>query len=270
MALRFFEQSVLRRSRHMRTRSTSRQRDRRRLHPQGVAKRRPAWSTPSSGPTLTHPVLDYDKTAFLKNPVYSRDYSAGQEPGALIFPSFDVARRVLEDTIGQRCSFGIIQGLNSLSLVACCSCCPQAFSLIFGLMRDWPSDSRRLLHARYLSRTTALRAWAGPRSLGGGARGPASSFAAIGGLFERLVLTRLRRQPARTGAGDAGMSFIISDACLMTWGGDSIRCRRRGVCRRRRASSAWCFRPIGWCWSDARSSRPSRCIFFWSGPVWAP
>jgi branched-chain amino acid transport system permease protein len=46
--------------------------------------------------------------------------------------------------------------------------------------------------------------------------------AALGGLFERLVLTRLKANPLGQVLVTLGMSFIISDACLMIWGGDSI------------------------------------------------
>ena len=47
-------------------------------------------------------------------------------------------------------------------------------------------------------------------------------MAAIGGLFERLVLTRLKTNPLGQVLVTLGMSFIISDACLLFWGGDSI------------------------------------------------
>jgi branched-chain amino acid transport system permease protein len=46
--------------------------------------------------------------------------------------------------------------------------------------------------------------------------------AAIGGLFERLVLTRLKTNPLGQVLVTLGMSFIISDLCLVLWGGDSI------------------------------------------------
>jgi branched-chain amino acid transport system permease protein len=46
--------------------------------------------------------------------------------------------------------------------------------------------------------------------------------AAIGGLFERLVLRRLKANPLGQVLVTLGMSFIISDACLVLWGGDSI------------------------------------------------
>jgi branched-chain amino acid transport system permease protein len=54
------------------------------------------------------------------------------------------------------------------------------------------------------------------------ALGAGIAVAAIGGLFERLVLARLRTNPLGQVLVTLGMSFIISDACLMLWGGDSI------------------------------------------------
>src|SRR5947208_14923706 len=45
---------------------------------------------------------------------------------------------------------------------------------------------------------------------------------AIGGIFERLVLAQLKANPHGQVLVTLGMSFIISDACLMLWGGDSI------------------------------------------------
>src|SRR5260370_5019675 len=48
------------------------------------------------------------------------------------------------------------------------------------------------------------------------------AVAAMGGLFERLVLTRLKTNPLGQVLVTLGMSFIISDACLALWGGDSI------------------------------------------------
>jgi len=54
------------------------------------------------------------------------------------------------------------------------------------------------------------------------ALGAGIAVAAIGGLFERLVLARLRNNPLGQVLVTLGMSFIISDACLMLWGGDSI------------------------------------------------
>src|ERR1700743_2063087 len=68
---------------------------------------------------------------------------------------------------------------------------------------------------------TALRAWDG-LNIWVTALGAGIAVAAIGGLFERLVLTRLQTNPLGQVLVTLGMSFIISDACLMLWGGDSI------------------------------------------------
>src|ERR1700742_2874231 len=68
---------------------------------------------------------------------------------------------------------------------------------------------------------TALRAWDG-LNIWVTALGAGIAVAAIGGLFERLVLTRLKGNPLGQVLVTLGMSFIISDACLMLWGGDSI------------------------------------------------
>jgi branched-chain amino acid transport system permease protein len=117
--------------------------------------------------------------------------------------------------------FWIIQGLNSLSLGGLLFLLSSGFSLIFGLMR-----LANLTHGAFFMLgtyfgATAMRAnpdlsiwtmavWAGV------------AVAAIGGLFERLVLTRLTTNPLGQVLVTLGMAFIISDACLVLWGGDSI------------------------------------------------
>src|SRR6266852_1164280 len=117
--------------------------------------------------------------------------------------------------------FWIIQGLNSLSLGGLLFLLASGFSLLFGLMR-----LANLTHGAFFMLgtyfcATAMRAdsdlsiwtvavWAGV------------AVAAIGGLFERLVLTRLKTNPLGQVLVTLGMSFIISDACLVLWGGDSI------------------------------------------------
>jgi branched-chain amino acid transport system permease protein len=68
---------------------------------------------------------------------------------------------------------------------------------------------------------TALRSWDG-LNIWAAALGAGIAVAAIGGLFERLVLTRLKTNPLGQVLVTLGMSFIISDACLMLWGGDPI------------------------------------------------
>jgi branched-chain amino acid transport system permease protein len=117
--------------------------------------------------------------------------------------------------------FWIIQGLNSLSLGGLLFLLSCGFSLIFGLMR-----LANLTHGAFFMLGTYFAAIA-MRSYDGlniwvTALGAGITVAAIGGLFERLVLARLRTNPLGQVLVTLGMSFIISDACLMLWGGDSI------------------------------------------------
>jgi branched-chain amino acid transport system permease protein len=117
--------------------------------------------------------------------------------------------------------FWIIQGLNSLSLGGLLFLLSSGFSLIFGLMR-----LANLTHGAFFMLGTYFGAVT-LRSFGGlniwvTALGAGIAVAAIGGLFERLVLTRLKTNPLGQVLVTLGMSFIISDACLLLWGGDSI------------------------------------------------
>src|SRR6478672_11918326 len=115
--------------------------------------------------------------------------------------------------------FWIIQGLNSLSLGGLLFLLSSGFSLIFGLMRLANLTPGAFFMLGTYFGATAMRAnpdlsiwtmavWAG------------IAVAAIGGLFERLVLTRLKTNPLGQVLVTLGMSFIISDACLVLWGGD--------------------------------------------------
>jgi len=117
--------------------------------------------------------------------------------------------------------FWIIQGLNSLSLGALLFLLSSGFSLIFGLMR-----LANLTHGAFFMLGTyfaavALRSfdWL---NIWVAALGAGVAVAVLGGMFERLVLTRLKTNPLGQVLVTLGMSFIISDACLMLWGGDSI------------------------------------------------
>ena len=117
--------------------------------------------------------------------------------------------------------FWIIQGLNSLSLGGLLFLLSSGFSLIFGLMR-----LANLTHGAFFMLGTyfaaiALRSFDG-LNLWVVAIGAGIIVAALGGLFERLVLTRLKANPLGQVLVTLGMSFIIADACLMIWGGDSI------------------------------------------------
>jgi branched-chain amino acid transport system permease protein len=117
--------------------------------------------------------------------------------------------------------FWIIQGLNSLSLGGLLFLLSSGFSLIFGLMR-----LANLTHGAFFMLGTylgavALRSYSG-LNIWVAALGAGIAVAIIGGLFERLVLTRLKTNPLGQVLVTLGMSFIISDACLVLWGGDSI------------------------------------------------
>jgi branched-chain amino acid transport system permease protein len=117
--------------------------------------------------------------------------------------------------------FWIIQGLNSLSLGGLLFLLSSGFSLIFGLMR-----LANLTHGAFFMLGTylgavALRAYSG-LNIWVTAIGAGVVVAALGGVFERLVLTRLKTNPLGQVLVTLGMSFIISDACLVLWGGDSI------------------------------------------------
>src|ERR1700710_1785799 len=117
--------------------------------------------------------------------------------------------------------FWIIQGLNSLSLGGLLFLLSSGFSLIFGLMR-----LANLTHGAFFMLGTYFAAVA-MRSFDGlniwvTALGAGIIVAALGGLFERLVLTRLKSNPLGQVLVTPGMAFIISDACLALWGGDAI------------------------------------------------
>ncbi len=117
--------------------------------------------------------------------------------------------------------FWIIQGLNSLSLGGLLFLLSSGFSLIFGLMR-----LANLTHGAFFMLGTyfgavALRSYTG-LNIWVAALGAGIAVAALGGLFERMVLRRLQANPLGQVLVTLGMSFIISDACLVLWGGDSI------------------------------------------------
>src|SRR6201996_1848045 len=117
--------------------------------------------------------------------------------------------------------FWIIQGLNSLSLGGLLFLLSSGFSLIFGLMR-----LANLTHGAFFMLGTyfgavAMRDYSG-LNIWVTALGAGIIVAALGGLFERLGLTRLKTNPLGLVLVTLAMAFIISDACLVLWGGDSI------------------------------------------------
>ena len=117
--------------------------------------------------------------------------------------------------------FWIIQSLNSLALGGLLFLLASGFSLIFGLMRI-----ANLAHGAFFMLgayfgATALRSfpWI---NLWVAAIGSGAVVAIIGGVLERFVLRKLGNNPQGQVLVTLGLSFIISDACLVTWGGDPI------------------------------------------------
>ena len=139
----------------------------------------------------------------------------------------------------------------------------SGFSLIFGLMR-----LANLTHGAFFMLGTYVGATA-LRSFGGlniwvTALGAGIAVAAIGGLFERLVLTRLKTKPLGQVLVTLGMSFIVADACLLMWGGDSIPVPTPQNLRAPTRLLGFVFptyRLVRW---DAPSLPRSRCISCWS------
>ena len=117
--------------------------------------------------------------------------------------------------------FWIIQILNSLSLGALLFLLSSGFSLIFGLMRIANLTHGALFMLGTYFGAVALRSYDG-LNIWNTALCVGIAIAAIGGIFERLVLRRLRTNPLGQVLVTLGMSFVISDTCLMLWGGDSI------------------------------------------------
>jgi len=117
--------------------------------------------------------------------------------------------------------FWIIQSLNSLALGGLLFLLASGFSLIFGLMRI-----ANLTHGAFFMLgayfgATALRSYSW-MNLWAAAIAGGLAVAVIGGVLERLVLRRLGDKPLGQVLVTLGISFIISDACLVVWGGDPI------------------------------------------------
>jgi branched-chain amino acid transport system permease protein len=133
---------------------------------------------------------------------------------------------------------GLLLAVNSIAFGGLLFLLASGFSLIFGLMRI-----PNLTHGSFFM----LGAYFGISVLGKGpdplsrlslalgiARLPpdlafwlaalvaAAAMAALGGVIERLLLRRLAGQELAQVLVTLGLSFIISDLCLMTWAGDPI------------------------------------------------
>ena len=115
--------------------------------------------------------------------------------------------------------FWVIQTLNSLALGGLLFLLSSGFSLIFGLMRIANLTHGALFMLGAYIGVSILQhipnLWFAAL-LGG------LAVAALGGLFERLILRRLRGNELGQVLVTLGVAFIIADFCLMVWGGDPI------------------------------------------------
>ena len=115
--------------------------------------------------------------------------------------------------------FWVVQTLNSLALGGLLFLLSSGFSLIFGLMRIANLTHGALFMLGAYIGVSILQhipnLWIAAL-LGG------LAVAALGGLFERLILRRLRGNELGQVLVTLGVAFIIADFCLMVWGGDPI------------------------------------------------
>ncbi len=109
--------------------------------------------------------------------------------------------------------------MNSLSLGGLLFLLAAGFSLIFGLMRiaNLTHGSLFMLGA-YVGVTTMRYV----PSLTVAALAAGLSVALFGGLLERFILRKISNNVLSQVLVTLGVSFIIADACLLTWGGDPI------------------------------------------------
>lgn len=120
--------------------------------------------------------------------------------------------------------FWVVQILNSLAFGALLFLLSSGFALIFGLMRlaNLTHGSMFMLGA-YIGAGLMrdyhfLDLWVAAIAAG-------LCLAAFGGLLERLILRRLSDNTLGQVLVTLGIAFIISDACLVIWGGNPIPIR---------------------------------------------
>src|SRR5438067_6002359 len=115
--------------------------------------------------------------------------------------------------------FWIIQTLNSLALGGLLFLLAAGFSLIFGLMRIANLTHGSLFMVGAYLGVTVMRylpnLWLAALAAG-------IAVALFGGLLERFILRKIGGNVLGQVLVTLGVSFIIADACLLTWGGDPI------------------------------------------------
>ena len=113
--------------------------------------------------------------------------------------------------------FWLIQTLNSISMGGLLFLLAAGFSLIFGLLRV-----PNLAHGGFFM----LGAYIGSSLLAGmmnfwlAAILSGIAVGVLGGLLERILLRRMAGNEQGQVLMTLGVAFIISDLCLMVWGGD--------------------------------------------------
>lgn len=116
-------------------------------------------------------------------------------------------------------SVDLTLAVNSIALGGLLFLLSSGFSLIFGLMRipNLMHGSFFMLGAYFgvtlLDRRIGMNFWVAALLSG-------LAMAVIGGLIERFLLRRLNGQELPQVLLTLGLSFIVSDLCLMIWTGD--------------------------------------------------
>ena len=107
--------------------------------------------------------------------------------------------------------------VNSIAFGGLLFLLSAGFSLIFGLMRI-----PNLMHGSFfmLGAYFGVTLLAVGANFWGAAMASGAAMALIGGIIERLLLRRLAGQELAQVLLTLGLSFIISDLCLMIWTGD--------------------------------------------------
>ena len=112
-----------------------------------------------------------------------------------------------------------IQTLNSLALGGLLFLLAAGFSLIFGLMRIANLTHGALFMLGAYLGVSVMRQipnlWLAALAAG-------VAVAVFGGVVEKLILRKLGGNVLGQVLVTLGVSFIIADACLLTWGGDPI------------------------------------------------
>jgi branched-chain amino acid transport system permease protein len=107
--------------------------------------------------------------------------------------------------------------VNSIAFGGLLFLLSAGFSLIFGLMRI-----PNLMHGSFfmLGAYFGVTLLAVGANFWGAAMASGAAMALIGGTVERLLLRRLAGQELAQVLLTLGLSFIVSDLCLMIWSGD--------------------------------------------------